>query len=485
MDIISAKNYSKKSAPIKILQFGEGNFLRAFIDWMIQKMNDSGNYTGHVALVQPLGAGRVDELMKQDGLYTLILQGLVDGEAYRSHEVIDVIADGVNPYAEYEKFLNFGRSEDLEVVISNTTEAGIAFELSDVSVDMDTTCPISYPGKLLALLKARFAKFGHTKPLAIIPCELIDDNGDHLKEVLIKLCWERKESQELIEYVSNDCAYTSTLVDRIVPGFPREEFDDLCKEYAYIDNNIVKAECFNLFVLRKEERVMKAFPVHQCGNGVEAYYVDDVHPYKKRKVRVLNGAHTSLVPVAYLSGFDEVRESLLDKKMNKFLTELIYNEVVPTIKVEGIEKFAAAVFSRFLNPYVHHKLMSIALNSLPKFKERDLPSLLDNISSHKDPKCLLFALASLILFYRGMRVKDGKDEKIMLNDSHSNLEFMNKVWTSYETHRDVKKVVSEVLSNTEIWEQDLSVIDSLVDNVTRYLQIQIEKGVYDAIEEVI
>lgn len=485
MDIISAKNHSKKSAPIKILQFGEGNFLRAFIDWMIQKMNDSGKYTGHVALVQPLGAGRVEELMKQDGLYTVILQGLVNGEAYRNNEIIDVIDDGVNPYADYKKYLDFGRSEDLEVVISNTTEAGITFEPSDVDIDMDTTCPLSYPGKLLALLKVRFTKLGKEKPLAIIPCELIDDNGDHLKEVLIRLCKERNESQEFTDYVANDCAYTSTLVDRIVPGFPREEFDDLCKEYGYIDNNMVKAECFNLFVLRKEERVMKAFPVHQCGNGVEAYYVDDVHPYKKRKVRVLNGAHTSLVPVAYLSGFDEVRESLLDEKMEKFLKGLIYNEVVPTIEVEGIKKFADDVFSRFLNPYVHHKLMSIALNSLPKFKERDLPTLLDNVEAHKDPKCLEFALAALILFYRGNRVKDGGEEKIVLNDSASNLEFMSKVWESYKAHNDVKKVVTDVLSNVEIWEQDLTKVDSLVINVTKYLQSQIENGVYNAVEEVI
>lgn len=483
MEILSPKIRAKKTAPIKIIQFGEGNFLRAFIDWMIQKMNDSGRYHGHVAVVQPLPQGRVDELLKQGGLYTLILQGLKDGEAQRSAEIIDVIDDGVNPYADYGRFLAYARLETLETVISNTTEAGIAYLEADTKIDLTTTCPSSFPGKLLALMKARYERYGKTKPLAVIPLELIDDNGDHLRAVVTRLARERGEEEGLIDYVSNVCRYTSTLVDRIVPGFPRDEFSKLSAELGYIDNNLVKAEIFDLFVLRDEEFVRQRFPVDGC--GLEAYYVPDVHPYKKRKVRVLNGSHTALVPVAYLSGFDEVRESLLDPLINRYLTELVSLEVVPTIEVPGIEKFAADVFARFLNPFVHHRLMSIALNSFSKFRERDLPTLLDNIQSGRPSPRLLFALSSLILFYRGLRVKDGQEEPIGLSDAPDVIEFMTEVWKEYETDRDPVRVVSAVLSNVSFWGQDLFALESVAAPVAAYLKDQLEKGTYEALKGVL
>lgn len=462
MEILSKKIRTKKTAKIKIRQFGEGNFLRAFVDWLIQKRNDSGKYSGHVVVVQPLPFGRIEDLKKQDYLYTLILQGINEkGEAVKTHEVIDVIDDCVNPYTDFKKYLSYAESKDLEVVISNTTEAGIHYEEGDTKLDLSKDTPVSYPGKLLALLKHRYETLGKDYGLAIIPCELIDDNGDKLREVLNRLAKKRNREEGFIDYINHSCHFTSTLVDRIVPGFPRDEFDKLCQEYGYIDNNRDKGEYFHFYVLKEEPFVEEKFPVDKV--GLHAVYVKDVHPYKQRKVRILNGSHTSLVPVAYLCGYDEVRQSLLDEKIRKFLEEEQQKEILPTLTAEGSEQFAKDVRKRFLNPYVHHALRSIALNSLPKYKERDLPTVLDNLKEGRIPSHLIFAFAALLIFYRGYRIKDGVKEEIKLQDDPKNLEFTKSIWAEYEADKDVKALAHKFLSKEELWGQNLSSIPALED----------------------
>lgn len=469
LKLLSKEVVNKKNGKIRIMQFGEGNFLRAFVDWMIQKMNDSGEYDGHVVVVQPLENGRIKELQDQDGLYTLILQGINEnGEAVKTHQVIDVLDDFVNPYTEFSKFLKYAESKDLEVIISNTTEAGIVFEPKDVTCDLNYQTPISYPGKLLALLKRRYITLGKDVGFAILPCELIDDNGDKLKEVVLRLARERRESAGFIEYIEKTCHFTSSLVDRIVPGFPRDEFKELCEEYGYIDNNMVKGEYFNLYVLKKEEYIQKVFPVDKF--KCNAIYVDDVHPYKQRKVRILNGTHTALVPVAYLAGCNEVRESLLNETIGEFISNLMNNEITPTVTTSDALEFANAVKNRFLNPYVHHALMSIALNSLSKFKERDLPTLLDNIKAGKTPTHLLFSLACLIKFYFGYRVVNGTKEEIKLSDNQAYLNFFKVVKEEYEENKDLKEVTKLVLGNFDIWDKDLSKEPVIFEKVHEYLE---------------
>lgn len=486
LPILSSKTHKKSKAKIKILQFGEGNFLRAFIDWMIQKLNDETPYSGHVCVVQPLPTGRVKELEKQDGLYTVILQGLnEEGVAVKKHEVIDVLDDFVNPYNEYEHFLSYGESKDLEVIISNTTEAGISFDENDVNFDLEHSCPSSYPGKLYALLLRRYKKLGLEGEIAIMPCELIDDNGDKLKEVLLKLALLRKADEGFVEFLNKSCHFTSSLVDRIVPGFPKDEFNELCSEYGYIDNNMVKGEYFNLLVYRKESFCEKVFPLNTIGKGVNCIYVDDVHPYKQRKVRCLNGTHSSLVPVAYLAGFNEVRESLEDKNIKEFFENELFKEIVPTVNVKGVEDFAKDVFKRFLNPYVHHQLMSIALNSIPKFKERDLPTILDSKKLNGVyPKHLMFALASLIKFYEGYRVKNGLKEEIKLADSQEILTFFKDTWAKYRLDNDLHFLVKAVLSNSLLWGKDLTLNEGFADVIFADLSLILKHDdFYKLVEE--
>lgn len=470
MDILNEKVVKKTRKPIKIMQFGEGNFLRAFLDQLIQEMNDKGVYDGHVVVVQPLEMGRVTELKKQDGLYTVILQGLnSEGKEVDYHKVIDVLDDFVNPYTEYDKYLAYAESKDLEIVFSNTTEAGIAFDSRDVTLDLNKQIPFSYPGKLLAFLKRRFEVLKEEYSLCLCPCELLDDNGDKLKAALLKLANERKESAAFINYIENVTHYTSNLVDRIVPGFPRENFNELCEKFNYIDNNMVKGEYFHLFVIKQEEEVMKRFPINKVDSNT--LYVADIHPYKQRKVRILNGTHTSLVPVAYLSMHDEVRESLLDEDVMQFVKETVYSEIVPTVKAEGAKDFADAVLLRFLNPFMHHKLMSIALNSISKFKERDLPTLLDNIENGNLPTHLLFSFASLLAFYRGYRYNNGVKEEIKLNDTESNLAFFKDAYLEYDQTKDVKTLVNKFLSNTSFWDKDLSNEKVIVEKVEEYASL--------------
>ena len=470
LEVLTKKIHEKKTAPIKIMQFGEGNFLRAFVDWLIQKMNNSGKYQGHVVVVQPLPTGRVEDLAKQDGLYTLILQGInEEGKAVKEHEVIEVIDDVVNPYTQWDKFLKYAESKDLEVIVSNTTEAGIAFDEKDAHRDFEKETPNSYPGKVLALLKHRYDVLGKDSGLALIPCELIDDNGDKLREVLNQLAKAANLSEDFIDYINHSCHYTSTLVDRIVPGFPRDEFDTLCEEYGYVDNNMVKGEYFHLYVLKEEAFVEEKFPVHKV--GLHAIYVPDVHPYKQRKVRILNGTHTTLVPVAYLAGFNEVRESLLNEEISKFILGEQKEEIVPTVTTKDAQKFADDVLQRFLNPYVHHQLMSIALNSISKFKERDLPTMLDDFNKGLVPSHMCFAFASLIKFYDGYRLVNGQREEIKLADTPEYISEMRRLWDRYYETKDVEALTKEVLGKVEFWERDLNEVTGFKEEVLKWLTL--------------
>lgn len=470
LEVLSKKIREKKTAPVKIMQFGEGNFLRAFVDWLIQKMNDSNKYEGHVVVVQPLPAGRVEDLAKQDGLYTLILQGInEEGKAVKEHEIIDVIDDVINPYTQWDKYLKYAESKDLEVIVSNTTEAGIAFDENDAHINFEKETPKSYPGKVLALLKHRYDVLGKDSGLALIPCELIDDNGDKLKEVLNKLALAAKMDEGFIDYINNSCHYTSTLVDRIVPGFPRDEFSDLCQQYGYIDNNMVKGEYFHLYVLKEEPFVEEKFPVHKV--GLHAIYVPDVHPYKQRKVRILNGTHTTLVPVAYLAGFDEVRQSLLDEDISKFILAEQKEEIVPTVTTKDAQKFADDVLQRFLNPYVHHQLMSIALNSISKFKERDLPTMLDNFAKGLTPSHMCFAFASLVKFYDGYRLVNSQKEEIKLADTPEYIVKMRALWDRYYENNDVHALTVAVMGEKDFWGKDLNEVPHFEEEVEKWLDL--------------
>lgn len=477
MELISKKLFDKPQRKIKIMQFGEGNFLRAFVEWIIQDLNDKGAISSDVVLVQPMPFGRVKELAEQDGLYTLRLEGIDGGKKVKNSQVINVVGDCVNPFAEYEKFLAYGESEDLEVIISNTTEAGIAVDPTDTDFSV---CPKSYPGKLLALLKRRYDKFkgAKDKGLAIIPCELIDNNGDELYRCLTELAKINKMDRKFIDWMQNCNHFTSTLVDRIVPGYPRNEIEEIQKETRYIDNNVVKGEIFHLWVLKKEAHVQKVLPADSTGLNV--IFADDIKPYKQRKVKILNGSHTAMVPVAYLCGIDTVGEAVNDPVIGKFVREFVFEEVNPTIDLpqDQMTAFANSVIERYQNPFIRHELMSIALNSTTKFKTRLLPTLLDYVKIKGElPKRLVFAFAALVTFHKGKR----GDENIKLADDPQYLAKWKELWDGFDG--DYNKLAKEVLGWVEAWDMDMNTIHpDLCSKVATYLYAMNTKGMRAALE---
>lgn len=466
---VIAKKYTER-----ILQFGEGNFLRAFADWIIHKMNDIANFDAGVVVVQPIEQGLVNLLNEQDGLYTLYLNGIKNGKTISEHQVIDCIQRGINPYEDFETYLANAINPNLRFIISNTTEAGIAYNAIDKLKD---TPQKSFPGKLTALLHKRFIHFGGItdKGLIVIPCELIDRNGDNLKKIILQYAKDWNLGEEFVQWVNDDNIFCNTLVDRIVPGYPKDKIEAITKELEYKDNLVVEGEQFHLWVIEGPNSVKEEFPAKKCGLNV--IFTDDMEPYRTRKVRILNGAHTTMVPIGYLYGIDKVRESLEDPVVGSYLKRTIFDEICPTLDLpeEEIKQFSNDVLDRFRNPYLEHALMSISLNSISKYKTRVLPSVIEYINRKNAlPKRLLFSLAALIAFYKGERNK----ESIILNDNKEVLDFFKQQWST----NNYSSIVRNVLSNKGFWGEDLSRIEGMQEFVSSNLENIMVNGMQESIK---
>ncbi|WP_422080416.1 tagaturonate reductase [Ulvibacterium sp.] len=473
MNALNRSTFSGSSYTERILQFGEGNFLRAFADWMIDEMNQKADFDTGVVVVQPIEQGLVQMLNDQDGLYTLYLNGIKDGKAVSEHQVIDCIQRGINPYENYSDYLTNANNPDLRFIISNTTEAGIAYSETD---RLEDTPQRSFPGKLAALLYRRFQAFegNPDKGLILIPCELIDRNGDNLKRIVLQHADDWGLGNEFINWIEEANIFCNTLVDRIVPGYPRDKIEPLTQDLGYKDNLIVEGEQFHLWVIEGPESIQQEFPAKECGLNV--VFTDNMEPYRTRKVRILNGAHTSLVPVGYLYGIDKVRESLEDPTVGTFLKDAIFNEICPTLDLpkEELDQFANDVLDRFRNPYLEHALLSISLNSVSKFKTRVLPSILEYIKRNNElPKRLLFSLAALIAFYKGER----NEASIPLKDDNAVLDFFKSQWAS----GDITSITKNTLMNTSFWGKDLTEFNGLPEAVESSLQDIVTHGMVTAL----
>jgi len=464
--------------PERILQFGEGNFLRAFANWMIHKMNKEAGFDAGVVAVQPIDQGLVKMLNDQDGLYTLYLNGIKNGEVISEHEVIDCIQRGLNPYTNYEEYLAIADNPDLRFVISNTTEAGISYSEGDQLEDAPAK---SFPAKLTALLFKRFETFkgDASKGLIFIPCELIDRNGDNLRRIILQYAQEWNLGNDFTAWLENDNIFCNTLVDRIVPGYPKSKIDEITKELGYKDNLVVEGEQFHLWVIEGPESVKDEFPSESTGLNV--VFTDNMEPYRTRKVRILNGAHTSMVPVAYLYGIETVRESVEDEVIGQYIKDVIFNEICPTLDLPEAElnSFANDVLDRFKNPYLVHALMSISLNSISKFKTRVLPSILE-YQKRKNalPEKLVLSFAALIAFYKG----EVNGKTIALNDDKEVLDFFNTTWSGYNGSEDsLNTLATTVLSKSDFWGQDLTEIAGLTEDVARNIGVILNGGMKAAL----
>ncbi len=482
---------SKPQRPVKVLQFGEGNFLRAFVDWIIDLLNEKGDFNGSVMMVQPLAKGMGEMINDQDGLYTTVLRGVRNGKPVEEFRKITSVEGCINPYSEYDKFIAQAENPDLRFIISNTTEAGIAYHDGDKLEDKPQ---VSYPGKVCAFLYKRYQHFNGSadKGIIVIPCELIDKNGDNLKAIIKRYAGEWGLEEGFITWLDTACDFCNSLVDRIVPGYPRAEADAICERLGYKDNLLDSAEIFLLWVIECHGKTHEdELPTAKAGMNV--IWTDDMSFYRTRKVRILNGAHTMSVLAAYQSGLNTVEECIKSPLVFPMMKRGLFEEIIPSMDGDKkqLEEYAGDVLERFANPYIVHLLLSISLNSVSKFKTRDLPSLLGYVKKEgKLPVVLPFSLAALISFYEGTEyegtalIGNRNGEKYLINDSPEVLEkFASLYKASYKDNQEkAEKIAKAVLSETSWWGEDLTAVAGLEAVVAKHLENIWTNGMTKAIE---
>lgn len=478
----------QKKMPERVLQFGEGNFLRAFVDWQFNEIVNKGLFEGSIVVVQPLPQGMVQQLNEQDGVYTVVQRGYQEGKLVEKNDVVTVISRGINPYTEYQEYLKCASNPDLRYIISNTTESGIEY----VKCEMPSKCPNSYPAKVAILLYERFKTFkgDNSKGLLIIPCELIEKNGDELKRCVLQHAADWNCGDDFIVWVEQHNHFYNTLVDRIVPGFPRDEVKELYEKFGYEDKILVACEVFHKWVIQGNPIAQKELPFTSAGLNV--VWADDVTPHRTLKVRILNGAHTTFTIPSFLSGNEFVKESMEDSAIGTFIHRAVFDEILPTLNFDQTEKerFANAVLERFKNPFIKHALISISLNSVSKYKVRVLPSLLEYYNQKKVvPKLLAFGLAAIPFFYKPVLKNEkgffgslnGKEYPIQ--DSADIVEFFENAWKNYEN--DMKQFCSVVLSNEKFWGINLAEITPILTAVVQQSEAIRAHGIRSALEKLL
>ena len=535
MRTISEEIVEKKERPVRVLQYGEGNFLRAFTDYMFDVANEKGLFDGDIVIIKPRNTGSLEKFTRQDCCYTVCFRGITDGKAGVSERVVTSVKEALSAYDDYEKYMRYAHLDTLKFIVSNTTEAGILYDGRDAYEDKPQN---SYPGKLCRFLYERFAYFSDSvggasdKGLIILPVELIDNNGAVLRDCVLKYAAQWDLSDAFMEWLKNDCVFASTLVDRIVPGFPKDEAEEMFEKWGYRDELAVTAEPYGLWIIESEKDISKEVPLKAAGQDV--MFTKNLAPFKKRKVRILNGAHTSFVPASFLAGNDYVLQSIEDKDIYGFIRGTLFEEIIPALveserrtavrngenvparcedslsgpgdkagQIKGIEagneagedliagfekdceKFAEDVISRFANPYVKHMHMSIALNSVSKWKTRCLPSLLDYVNFYgKLPKRLTFSMAALIELYKGKELRDGLmvcnrgEEEYTLSDDPAVLEFFVK-----DDGTEKEDLVRAYLEKSEFHGMDLNMIEGFTEAVISVLELIESEGIRAAMKK--
>jgi tagaturonate reductase len=461
--------YKKPQNPIKVIQFGEGNFMRGFIDYLIDVSNEKGLFQGDVVVVKPR-KGSLEKFNEQKNIYTVSLRGLKNGKVYVENRLVHCIQKVIGSYEQYDEFMALAKLDSLEYVVSNTTEAGIVYDAADL---LAATPPTSYPAKLTKFLYERFQTFhgDKAKGLILLPLELIEGNGQKLKECILDYSklWQLEE--EFTQWICSANTFCDTLVDRIVAGYPKDEVDEMQKKFGYRDDLLTAAEPFGLWVVEPERDLATQLP--WSSDTISIVLTKDLKPYRDTKVRILNGAHTSMVLGAYLAGHDYVRQCMEDETMYKFISQTVMTEIVPTVQLPKEEaiQFANSVFERFQNPFVKHALLSIALNSVSKWRTRILPTFKDHYrTQHSVPKLLTFSFAALIAFYRSGSFVNGElsgsrdGESYVIQDDPKVMEFIGKTLDKPDA-----EFTALFAKQTEFWGEDLTLCDGFVDEVSKDL----------------
>ncbi|MEM8526935.1 MAG: tagaturonate reductase [Bacteroidota bacterium] len=448
----------------KIIEFGTGNFIRAFANSMIQKLNEETDFKGSVVMVKPTSSqsNAYKNLLAQNGLYHVITRGIENGEVVDKSKLITCVEKVIHPWLEFEEYLKLAKSETLEVVLTNVTEAGVVFDANDQFSDAPAA---SSPGKMTQLLYERFQHFNGdaSKGWIFIPCELLQDNGQKLRDCILQFVEHWNLGEEFKNWVINCNTFCDTLVDRIVPGFPHATAAEIKEQLGFDDQLLVAAEPYHIWAIEAPEKVQQLLPFDKIGLNVR--YTDELEKYRTLKVRILNGAHTSMVPVGVLAGRELVRETVETSPTKEYVQDVIFKEILPTLDFpqEELEAYANDVLDRFKNPFIRHKLLDIALNCVSKFRPRVFSSIVPFYEKFNAiPDNMAKAVAALIYFYKG--------EKNPLRDEAKHIEFFGNLWSTYEQNQDLDALISSVLAYETAWEKDLNEIKGLKEVVKKHLE---------------
>lgn len=479
------KNLKKQKRPIRIVQFGEGNFLRAFVDYMIDIANEKGAFDGSVAIVKPIAFGSLENFRKQNNNYTVVLRGKEKSSTVEETRVVTCVEQVVDCTEDIDGFLSLAHLESVRFIVSNTTEAGIMLDEKDHFDGL----PETYPGKLTKFLYQRYQAFSGAadKGVILLPVELIEHNGKKLKECVLALIRIWNLPAAFARWVEEACVFCTTLVDRIVTGYPRDKAPEICKKLGYEDLLLDVCEPFALWVIESEKNISGELPLDQI--GLPVVFTDNLKPYRDRKVRVLNGAHTSSVLAAYLCGQSIVQDCMHDPVVGQFIRRVVMEEIVPQVKlpVEQVKAFAASVFERFENPFIDHALLSISLNSVSKWKARVLPTFRDHFDAcGQIPKLITFSFAALLAFYRsndlqqdGLHASRMDGTEYVIHDDTAVLAFFAE--NSKKAH---EAYVQAVASNTAFWGEDMTEYSEFTQTVTKWLKA-LENDPIQAVKEVL
>lgn len=463
--------------PIRILQFGGGNFLRAFAGWMVEVLNEETGFSSDIVIVKPTAGGSYGDLKEQQGLYHVVLQGIRDGIPVTEIKRIHCVRKVLSPYEDWENYLKLAESPSICLIVSNTTEAGIVY---NPAARADECPPQGFPAKLAVWLYHRFRHFGGdpAKGCVILPCELIEDNGRKLLGYIRQHAVAWQLDQGFTDWVNQANFFCNTLVDRIVSGYPADLAAGLHKELGYQDKLLVAGEYYHSWIIQGPDFLPERLPVTRTPLNIR--FVDDLNPYRTMKVRILNGAHTMMVPVGYLLGLRYVHECLQDPGMKAYLEALLRDEICPVIDFPGLDTtaYGKEVFARFQNPYIKHELVSIALNAMPKFVTRVLPTIADyDQRYHQAPKRIIFSLAALICFYKGAV----NGEYIPLKDDRVTLEFFRGLWAGYSpSPENALELVKQVLNFEHIWGTSATILQGSAKQLADYVYLIETMGMKEA-----
>lgn len=466
-----------RQLPVRVVQFGEGNFLRAFADWMIDLMNERLGCGYGVAVVQPIERGTASVLARQEGLYTTVLAGTRDGAPFEERRLITCVSRALSPFEDFEGFLRLAEEPGLRLCLSNTTEAGIAFDEKDRP---DKGPHISFPAKVTLFLHRRYQSLGGApgNGLVFLPCELIDRNGAVLREIVLRYAEAWRLDSGFRAWVGAENAFCNTLVDRIVAGYPGERAARLWDELGYRDDLLVLGEHFHVWVIEGPACVREVFPADRAGLNV--VFADSIAAYRERKVRILNGVQTAMTPVAYLCGLETTRDAVTHPVVGAYVRRLVDREILPTVPPSSgdCRQYAEEVMERQRNPAIDHRLSAISLNSMSKWRTRVLPTVEGFVAREgRLPEAAVFSLAALIVFYRGSR----SGRPVALADDGPVLELFRAGWQAVGSGSlDVGGLAGRVLGFERLWGRDMNAVAGLRALVTRQVESIIGSGMEQA-----